>query len=1115
MCHCRSSIHYPASTKSQRTQLTLHTPTQQVAVGAPLKVTVASCHKTRRRRRSGGSSRRRDGARGCCRLTERGERLREEEESAGKMSKVQVLRALVKQRLSAAAEEIFGLFERTISEYEREVDRQRGLLEGHVRPEVNRDDVYKFIVSKEELLPEQQECNPSLDQEDPEPPHFKEEWSPSLDQEDPLEFPHIKEEQEELWTRQQGEQLPGLEEADITKFPFPVKSEEDEEKPLSSQLHQSQTELMEPKAEGEDRGGPEPAGNSDPDRLLQSETEDSSEPERKVSDCWKETRGPQAGLNFLKNNEVPASEMRFNKGGKSFPCAECGKRFSQNSNLKTHMRVHTGEKPFSCSVCGKKFTQKVNMTHHMARHTGHKLVSCSVCDERFTWLSQLKNHKCVGRRSSQLHQSQTEQMEPKAEGEECGGPEQAGNSDPDRLLQPETEDSSEPERKVGDGWKETRGPQAGLNFMKKSFRCAECGKRFSQNSNLKTHMRVHTGEKPFSCSVCGKRFTQKVNLTHHMVHHTGHKLVSCSVCDERFTWLSQLKNHKCVGRRSSQLQMEAKAEGEDCGGPEPARNSDPDRLLQPETEDSSEPERKVGDGWKETRGPQAGLNFLKNNEVPASEMRFNKGGKKFRCAECGKRFSQNSNLKTHMRIHTGEKPFSCSVCGKRFIQKVHLTHHMVHHTGHKLVSCSVCGERFTWLYQLRNHKCVGHRSSQLQMEAKAEGEDCGGPEPARNSDPDRLLQPETEDSSEPERKVGDGWKETRGPQAGLNFLKNNEVPASEMRFNKGGKKFRCAECGKRFSQNSNLKTHMRIHTGEKPFSCSVCGKRFIQKVHLTHHMVHHTGHKLVSCSVCGERFTWLYQLRNHKCVGHRSSQLQMEAKAEGEDCGGPEPARNSDPDRLLQPETEVSLSDTDKPFSCSDCGKTFGRKTHLREHLRCHTGEKPFSCSICKKCFSWRRHLKRHMRIHTGEKRLSCSVCDKMFNWPYQLRIHQCVAESSQLHQRQTRPQAGSNSPTTSLDVGSSTKKTFSCSWCGKKFGYNDSLLRHIRCHTGEKPFSCSVCGRQFGEKGNLRQHMVVHTGEKPFSCSVCDQRFSWRKQLKKHKCVVEAAAGNERPSSS
>ncbi|XP_038592427.1 uncharacterized protein LOC119916467 [Micropterus salmoides] len=51
------------------------------------------------------------------------------------------------------------------------------------------------------------------------------EWSPSLDQEDP-ELLHIKEEQEKLWTSQEGEQLNGLEEADITRFPFtavPVK----------------------------------------------------------------------------------------------------------------------------------------------------------------------------------------------------------------------------------------------------------------------------------------------------------------------------------------------------------------------------------------------------------------------------------------------------------------------------------------------------------------------------------------------------------------------------------------------------------------------------------------------------------------------------------------------------------------------------------------------------------------------------------------------------------------------------------------------------------------------------------------------------------------------------
>ncbi|XP_073345276.1 uncharacterized protein [Pagrus major] len=68
------------------------------------------------------------------------------------------------------------------------------------------------------------------------------EWSPSLDQEDSKPL-HIKEEQEELLTSQEGKQVNGLEEADITVYPFTtvtVKSEDDEEKPPTSQLHPRQ-----------------------------------------------------------------------------------------------------------------------------------------------------------------------------------------------------------------------------------------------------------------------------------------------------------------------------------------------------------------------------------------------------------------------------------------------------------------------------------------------------------------------------------------------------------------------------------------------------------------------------------------------------------------------------------------------------------------------------------------------------------------------------------------------------------------------------------------------------------------------------------------------------------
>lgn len=44
------------------------------------------------------------------------------------MSSVEYLRDFINRRLAAAAEEIFGVFRKTIVEYEEEINRQRRLL---------------------------------------------------------------------------------------------------------------------------------------------------------------------------------------------------------------------------------------------------------------------------------------------------------------------------------------------------------------------------------------------------------------------------------------------------------------------------------------------------------------------------------------------------------------------------------------------------------------------------------------------------------------------------------------------------------------------------------------------------------------------------------------------------------------------------------------------------------------------------------------------------------------------------------------------------------------------------------------------------------------------------
>ncbi|XP_039643254.1 plasminogen activator, urokinase b isoform X3 [Perca fluviatilis] len=458
------------------------------------------------------------------------------------MSELEGLRLVVKQRLDAAAEEIFGLFEKTRADYEeqlsrfKEAEQRHKLLDDVFNPKVqlHRSDVQQLLVIKGDFLPE---------------------WSPGLDHEDtdPL---HIKEEQEKVWIGPEGEHLNGLEEADIARFsftPVPVKIKDEDR---SSQLHQSPTQdnrEAEPPAgcsatqiktetDGEDRGGSEPAWNPEPDTESQpntdderasdssdtelsyddwqkplsdsgSETEDSDDDwQKSLSDSgsetedsdWMETRAPEPAANALKSKEVPLSDEGCNAGKKSLGFFKCSRRFYYKEWLQSHMTCHFGKRSSRYLVREKCLRANQKVDSQTRVHAGEKLSGCDVC-------GKVLNRKTDLQRHMRIHTGE------KPFGCDVCGKRFNRRSSLNRHIR--------------------------IHTGEKPFGCDVCGKRFNQQSNRKIHMRIHTGEKPFVCDVCGKGCNQLAHLKSHMGIHTGEKPFVCDICGKKFTWKANFKSH--------------------------------------------------------------------------------------------------------------------------------------------------------------------------------------------------------------------------------------------------------------------------------------------------------------------------------------------------------------------------------------------------------------------------------------------------------------------------------------------------------------------------------------------------------------------------------------------
>lgn len=167
---------------------------------------------------------------------------------------------------------------------------------------------------------------------------------------------------------------------------------------------------------------------------------------------------------------------------------------------------------------------------------------------------------------------------------------------------------------------------------KRQHICSYCNKQLSSKTNLKAHIRIHTGECPFVCEQCNRGFKQKIALQDHLKTHQEPQF-GCKYCSQKFTLSHGLKEHEKVhsGERPFLCDFA---------------------------------------GCTKQYSRSTKLNAHKKTHLDTCD---------YKCDFCSKEFKKWSSKDKHERIHRGDKRYMCNICDKAFYTSYNVkVHQKVH-----------------------------------------------------------------------------------------------------------------------------------------------------------------------------------------------------------------------------------------------------------------------------------------------------------------------------------------------------------------------------------------------------------------------------------------------------